>query len=469
MKWLGVVLCQMALFILTRSLRRTATSAPSVCVIGGGAAGFFSAIECARMLKENEVSGASVTIFEASNECLSKVLISGGGRCNVMHDASKDMATILRAYPRGEKQLRSPFFSKFGPREAAQWFKNRGVKLITEADGRVFPITDDSRTIADTLWEEARKYGVIVRKQCKVEQIDVLDWGGLRVNDENFDRLIIATGSSRQGHGLVRKLGHNVIDPVPSLFSFVVKEKALRELAGASVQDAHVTLVLGKDFHKSNAGKVFRPQFLKGLNSQGPVLFTHQGLSGPAIIRLSGYSARVLAATKYAATLQVNWIQAERNDVYNLLLTTKAGNHRKKRIGNLSMVSSDVLSKRVWHFLVERAGIALEKLWGDLSKSEANRLADELCCGKFSVVGRGLFRDEFVTAGGVSLDEVNFSSYRSRLTENRCIYFAGECMDVDAITGGFNFQHAWTSGWIAGHSVALDIAHECELNPPLTQ
>ncbi len=468
-----VLISSVAAMSVSRRSRTTAAG-PRVCVIGGGAAGFFSAIECAKTLRESGIVNAEVSILEASRECLTKVLISGGGRCNVMHDETKDMTSILKSYPRGEKQLRGPFTKVFGPEDAAEWFQSRGVELKKEADGRVFPITDDSRTIAGLLWSEAEKYDVRVRTKCKVESIDVLHdgddgddgSGGVCIttnneDKENYDRLIVATGSSRQGHGMMRKLGHKVVEPVPSLFSFVVKEEALHALAGASVQNAHVSLVFPKDFPKSDEGKGFRPQFLKSLQSQGPVLFTHQGLSGPAIIKLSGFSARVMAAVKYKATLQINWVYAmnlrSREDLNTLLLQTKEGYDKKKQIGNLCVIPG--LSNRVWKYLLQRAGISLERLWGDVSKKETNKLCEELFCGKYAVTGRGLFRDEFVTAGGVSLDEVTFSTYGSRLPQNnKVIYFAGECMDVDAITGGLNFQHAWTSGWVAGNSAALEIA-----------
>ena len=468
--WVSLVLLSSVAAMSASRRSRTTAAGPRVCVIGGGAAGFFSAIECAKTLRESGIANAEVSILEASKECLTKVLISGGGRCNVMHDETKDMTSILKAYPRGEKQLCGPFTKLFGPKDAAEWFQSRGVELKKEADGRVFPITDDSRTIAGLLWSEAEKYDVRVRTKCKVESIDVLNdgdggddgSGGVCIttnneDKENYDRLIIATGSSRQGHGMMRKLGHKVIEPVPSLFSFVVKERALQALAGASVQNAHVSLVFPKDFPKSDEGKGFRPQFLKSLQSQGPVLFTHQGLSGPAIIKLSGFAARIMAAVKYKATLQIDWVHdmnlSSREDLHALFLQTKEGHDRKKHIGNLCLVPG--LSKRVWHFLVTRAGISLERLWGDISKKEVNRLCEELFCGKYAVTGKGLFRDEFVTAGGVSLDEVTFTTYGSRLPQNNnVVYFAGECMDVDAITGGFNFQHAWTSGWVAGKSAA---------------
>lgn len=484
------------------SMKARGESPPTICIVGGGAAGFMAASECGRILREeSSLEGVEIVLLEATKDSLNKVKISGGGRCNVMHDPSKGVDFISKSYPRGEKQIKGPLTARFGPIEAQEWFTSRGVKLKTERDGRVFPTTDDSETIIRCLHSELKKYDVRLRSQCKVFAITEEEGGkdgkgpALKVcyNKQGggegtimADRVIVATGSSRLGHDMLKTLGHTIVEPAPSLFSFVVKgDEALIQLAGASVINARVKIVIDKKFAGSDEGKALglrRPNFVKSLTTEGPLLVTHQGMSGPAVLRLSSFGARVMAAMKYQFDVEVNWLHGlaqERESVFDALMK-ECDNQPNNKVSNFypqfmkvapTSVRSSVpgsgsgavegefyLSKRLWHYLLQRAGIQDKGLkWNDVSKSQAAKLADELCRGRFQVSGRGKFKDEFVTAGGVTLNEVDFTSFGSKVLQRKgaderepLLYLCGEVLDIDGVTGGFNFQNAWTSGFIAG-------------------
>lgn len=414
-----------------------------ILVIGGGAAGFFGAIAAARTNRT-----AQITILEAGPKFLSKVLISGGGRCNVTH-ACFEPARLAQGYPRGGKALRSPF-SRFQPKDTIAWFEAEGVALKTEADGRMFPTTDDSATIAETLMRTAQRLGIELRSRSAVVAIARQEGSGpftvtLRSGEDlECDRLLLATGSSPQGYRFAAELGHAIVPPVPSLFTFKVDDPRLTDLAGLAVPRAEVTLNLTPP-----RGKL-PPQW----RQTGPILVTHWGLSGPAILKLSAWGARELHGYGYRMIVTVNWLPDENPETARQkLLDCKAAIARKHITSHCPLGS---LPQRLWQRLVDGAGIDREQRWADLSKSQAIALANQLTRSQFAIAGKGVFKDEFVTCGGVELKEVNFKTMESRPCPG--LFLAGEILDVDGITGGFNFQNAWTTGWIAGHAIAAPAA-----------
>ncbi|MFE4106914.1 BaiN/RdsA family NAD(P)/FAD-dependent oxidoreductase [Almyronema epifaneia] len=400
-------------------------------VIGGGAAGFFGAIACA---KAN--SQARVVLFEGGRSPLAKVRISGGGRCNVTHHCF-DPALLVQHYPRGSKALRGAF-SRFQPKDTITWFAQQGVPLKTEADGRMFPVTDDSETIVNCLWEAALNAGVELKTQTTVKAVNRQgEQLALQLKSETSfccDRLLLATGSSPQGIRLAQSLGHTVAPPVPSLFTFNIAEAQLRSLAGIAVEPVALKLTV--------AGT-------KPLTQTGPLLITHWGVSGPAVLKLSAWGARALHEAQYQAELQVNWLPQFTAEQVRQQLTAAKAKSPKRAIANYDPFS---LPRRLWQYLVHRAEIAAETTWAGLSKKAINQLVSELTQGHYAISGKGVFKDEFVTCGGVHLKEVDFKTMASR----RCpgLYFAGEILDIDGITGGFNFQSAWTTGWLAGQAMA---------------
>lgn len=404
-----------------------------VLVIGGGAAGFFGAIVCAESHPY-----ARVTLLEASRQVLAKVRISGGGRCNVTH-ACFDPALLVQHYPRGGKALRGAF-TRFQPRDTVAWFAKRGVKLKTEADGRMFPITDDSGTIVHCLRQSAESAGVVVKTAAPVVAVKQLK-AGFEVQLKSgealrADRLLLATGSNPQGYHLAKSLGHTIEPPVPSLFTFTIPEPSLRELAGVAVDSAQTRLLVAD---------------AKPLEQQGPLLITHWGMSGPAVLKLSAWGARVLHDQHYQATLQVNWLPQQSSEQVRQILSNIKTEQGKRSIGSQSPFP---LPRRLWQYLVERSEIAADDRWADLSKQCLHQLTQELTQGKYSIQGKGVFKDEFVTCGGVNLKQVDFKTMASRCCPN--LYFAGEILDIDGVTGGFNFQSAWTTGWLAGQAMGQD-------------
>lgn len=397
-----------------------------VGVIGGGAAGFFAALS----VKAHHPD-AQVTLYEKSNKLLAKVRVSGGGRCNVTH-ACFNERKLAAHYPRGERFLRKSF-GVFSARNTVDWFAERGVTLKTESDGRMFPVTDDSSTIIDCLVREAERLGVTVYMGTGVSRCEkaangfALELANGRT--EHMDRVIVTTGGhpKLEGYAWLKQLGHTIVSPVPSLFTFNMPAEPVRELMGVVADPARVR-VIGTD-----------------LESTGPLLITHWGMSGPAVLRLSAWGARIAAEMGYRFTVQVNWLGGLSEDGVRQRFTEEQEAMRRKHAENANVFA---LPKRLWGFLLAKAGIRSDDVWGSLPKKERNRLIDLLTNDRYAVQGKTTFKEEFVTAGGVSLAEVDALSLQS--TKVPGLYFAGEVLDIDGITGGFNFQAAWTTGFIAG-------------------
>lgn len=408
-----------------------------VVVVGGGAAGFFAAITCAVTHPR-----VRVTLLEKSARPLSKVRISGGGRCNVTH-ACFDPAVLTQSYPRGGKALRGPF-SRFQPRDTIEWFAAHGVRLKTEPDGRIFPVTDSSETIVDCLIHAATAAGVEIRTDAGVVSIERGFTIELKTGERlTCDRLLLATGSTRKGYEWAVSLGHTIEPPVPSLFTFTVSDPRLADLSGISVANAHVRLAGTR------------------LEQTGPVLITHWGLSGPAVLKLSAWGARLLHERNYHTDLIVNWLPGLRPDELRRRLAEAKTDHARQSIASHAPFE---LPQRLWKRLVAAAGIGEDQRWADVSKPQSSRLADELWQGRYVLEGKGVFKDEFVTCGGIRLDEVSFKTMESRVCPG--LYFAGEILDIDGITGGFNFQSAWTTGWIAGQAIGGERAPATNDNLP---
>jgi predicted Rossmann fold flavoprotein len=398
-----------------------------VIVIGGGAAGFFAAINAAEFHPQ-----AKITLLEKSGKVLQKVLVSGGGRCNVTH-ACFDNGLLARHYPRGEKELRS-VFSQFTTTDTIAWFKKRGVTLKTEEDGRMFPVTDNSETIIDCLLREISRLNIVLKMQVAVKEIHpgetirlITDKGKL-----SCDRLIIATGGNpkSEAYDWLRKLGHTVVPPVPSLFTFNIADRELTKLMGVSVPKASVSVKNTK------------------LRTEGPLLITHWGLSGPAVLRASAWGARLLNELHYEFTVQVDWLTSFRENELREELLFQKENHAAKQIGNTNPFG---LPKRLWEYFLHRAGIALATRWADTNKGQLHALLTLLLRDEYPVKGKTTFKEEFVTCGGVSLKEIDFSGMQSKIVPH--LYFAGEVLDIDGVTGGFNFQNAWSTAWIAAKSL----------------
>jgi predicted Rossmann fold flavoprotein len=403
-----------------------------IVVIGGGAAGFFGAIACAKVNP-----AAQVTLIEASRQPLAKVLISGGGRCNVTH-ACFEPGELVQNYPRGAKALRGAF-SRFQAKDTVAWFAAHGVYLKTEADGRMFPVTNTSETIVECLIKAAAKSGVKLRIGTPVSSVQQTLKDGrfelLLKSGEMIkcDRLLLATGSSLVGYKIARELGHKIEPPVPSLFTFNILDQKLRELAGVSVNSVQLRLSAG--------GK-------SQLEQTGPLLITHWGLSGPAVLKLSAWGARVLHESRYQTTLLVNWLpDLHQEQVREKILAVK-DEWGKKAIALHRGVD---LPHRLWQYIITRAAITTEDRWAEISNKTLNQLVQELTQGQYVINGKGVFKEEFVTCGGLNLKEVNFQTMESKLVPG--LYFAGEILDIDGVTGGFNFQSAWTTAYLAGDAM----------------
>lgn len=410
-------------------------------VVGGGAAGFFGAIEAAEALG----NGSRILILEKSSHFLGKVKISGGGRCNVTH-ACFDSKQMSLSYPRGERALLGPLH-RWGAQDTVDWFESRGVKLKTEADGRMFPETDNSQTIIDCLIYEAKTGGVEILSSHGVEKICKLEDSATQENTARFEvstdqgekllcrNILLATGGTRNpiGEKLARHLGHNTEPAVPSLFTFKIEDERIEGLQGLSVPDSKLTL---KDKSK--------------LSSEGPLLITHWGLSGPAALRLSAWGARELAALDYHFTLRVNWLFDCEKPGDRLAQARLEGG--KRRVAGASVFES--IPKRLWQRLCLAAGVTEDCTWSQLPKATERKLIGELQDGHFEVNGKSMNKDEFVTCGGVQLKDIHLRTMESRLCPG--LYFAGEILDIDGITGGFNFQNAWTSGHLAGQAIGAN-------------
>ena len=406
----------------------TESSVWDVIVLGGGAAGFFAALTC---MQKNP--SARVALLERSNRVLAKVKISGGGRCNVTH-ACFDPAQLTTFYPRGGKALRGPF-TRFQPQDTMNWFEKRGVRLKTEPDGRVFPISDNAQTIIDCLTTHAR--GVHIQLNASVVKIEKNSMGSFVLHSSSGEtwsskRVILATGSSPLGWDWAKSLGHTIEPPVPSLFTFSVKDPRLEGLSGLSVPQARL--------HIEGMS----------LTQEGALLLTHWGLSGPAVLKLSAWGARVLHEKNYSTRLKIQWDAALSAEDWMALFHQLRTQIPKKQV--TSSVPSIRLPQRLWSRLTQAAGIAEALIWADVSKDKLIRLTQELHAGIYSMNGKSAFKEEFVTCGGIRLDEVDFRTMESKCCPN--LYLVGEMLDVDAVTGGFNFQNAWTTGWIAGMAAA---------------
>lgn len=418
-----------------------------IVIVGGGPAGFFAAITCAEA-----APGTEVIVLERGPQFLAKVKISGGGRCNVTH-ACFDVREFAANFPRGEQALIAPF-KQFQASDTVAWFAARGVQLKIESDGRLFPTTDSSQTIIDCLLNAARKAGVKLMANCGVEDAARESDGGFELTLSNHgraelplgqdaqprvpaklscDRLLLATGGCRTPAlgQLAVSLGHSLEAPVPSLFTFHIATPWLRELAGVSIGNVEASV----------AGAQLR--------ERGALLLTHWGLSGPVILRLSAWGARALHETDYRFALRVNWLPHLNAEELAAEFQVRRDSQPAKRIINLPVAP---LPARLWEQLVLAAGVGCDARWSVLARSAQHKLIQQLLRTEFQVAGKSLNKDEFVTCGGVRLSEVNFKTMESRVCPG--LFFAGELLDIDGITGGFNFQAAWTTGWIAGRALA---------------
>ncbi len=398
-----------------------------IAIIGGGAAGFFAAIAA----KENYPQ-ASVVIFEKSKTVLTKVKVSGGGRCNLTN-ACTSIKELSEAYPRGGKALKR-VFRIFDNRDAMHWFEARNVPLVIQEDQCVFPLSQDSQSIVDCFLDLARKLSIKIELKRGIKTLKKIDgklqlsFVGGKVPTRTFDKVIVATGGCPQRVGLewLENLGHKIEDPVPSLFTFKMPDESVTELMGIVVENTLVSI----------QGTKFK--------SEGPLLITHWGMSGPAILKLSAFAARLLRGKGYNFKVQVNWTQVRNQDLVVAELNRLTAEHPKKILAN---VRPYALPERLWSYLLEKSDLPPDKKWAELGKSGLNRLVGVLTNDVYAVKGRTQFRDEFVTCGGVSLESIDFKTMQSKVCEN--LYFAGEVMDIDGITGGYNFQAAWTTAFIA--------------------
>ncbi|MCG2460654.1 NAD(P)/FAD-dependent oxidoreductase [Flavobacteriaceae bacterium F89] len=421
-----------------------------VLIIGGGAAGFYAAIHIAEA-----DSNLRIAILERGKEVLTKVKVSGGGRCNVTH-AEFDPNELVKNYPRGQKELLGPFHS-YCSGDTVAFFEERGIPLKMEPDGRMFPQSNTSQTIIDCFVKEAERLGVQVLKNSSVTDIRPVgaepgpSEGGWSVqsirNTYRTKKLLIATGSNPKIWKLLENLGHTVIGPVPSLFTFNIQDDRIAKIPGVSA-DARVMVVSKKPTSGSRLQSLKCSPNPVLLESEGPLLITHWGMSGPAILKLSAWGAKLLHGMRYKFTIRVNWLPDYHSDgVLQLLLKVKEVESKK----TILRTHAVELPKRLWINLAKASGIAEDLKWADVSKSQLQDLACQLTQCEFSVDGKSTFKEEFVTAGGVDLREINFKTYESKILPN--LYFAGEVMDVDAITGGFNFQNAWTGAYIAAKGI----------------
>jgi predicted Rossmann fold flavoprotein len=414
-----------------------------VVVLGGGAAGFFGAIACSEANPEIQV-----VLLEKTSKLLAKVRVSGGGRCNVTH-ACDTPAQLVAHYPRGSKQLKAAF-QQFGVAETIAWFAKRGVQLKTEADGRMFPTTDSSETIARALEEAARKAGVRIITNASADEILPQPAGGFQLKLSgsgtaqfgatlHATRLLIATGGNPKSanYDWLRALGHTIAEPVPSLFTFNVPNSPLNELMGVSVPQARVVLAGEK------------------LQYEGPLLITHWGVSGPAVLKLSAWGARRLSDLGYIGTALINWIPSHTEETLRLWLQQFRQDNGKKTVTSNPQFG---LPQRLWRNLTEQAGITAETRWSDLPAKAQNRLLELLLRTPLAVRGKTTYKEEFVTCGGINLTEVDLKTMQSRRVPG--LYFAGEVLDIDGITGGFNFQAAWTTGFLAGRALATPLTVE---------
>ncbi|MDF2437974.1 MAG: hypothetical protein K0Q95_2350 [Bacteroidota bacterium] len=397
-----------------------------IIVVGGGAAGFFAAVNAAQLDPE-----AEILLLEKTNKLLSKVRVSGGGRCNVTH-ACFDNGSLVKNYPRGEKELRN-VFSRFTTNDTIKWFEERGVKIKTEVDGRMFPESDNSETIINCLVRESEKLNVIVKQGTDVKEIvkEESERFLLKINgggEFECDKLIVATGgnSKQEAYQWLEKLGHSITKPVPSLFTFNIPDNPVTKLMGVSVPLAKVKVAGTK------------------LETDGPLLITHWGLSGPAILKASAWGARILSDLNYNFSALINWLPKYTEEKLRIEFNNQKEESPAKLIyGNCPVE----LPRRLWEYHVIKSGIGEEVRWADLSKKNMNLLVNHILNDEYKVKGKTTFKEEFVTCGGINLKEIDLSTMQSKIVPG--LYFAGEVIDVDGVTGGFNFQNAWSTAWVA--------------------
>ncbi len=394
-----------------------------IIIIGGGAAGFF----CASNLDEKKYK---ITILEQNSDVLQKVKISGGGRCNVTH-ACFDPRELVRFYPRGNKELLS-VFTKFQPGDTMDWFNQRKISLKIENDNRIFPKSNSSQTIINTFLNEIQQKNVEVKTKCSVKEIEKQDEKYLiKTNSGDFeaDYIIYTTGSSPKSLKIIENLGHKIIDLVPSLFTFNIKDELLTDLAGTSFEMAETSIPTLKT------------------EESGPLLITHWGLSGPAILKISAWEAISLAKLKYNFLIEVNFLSKTLQEAEEIFQEYKQGNP-KKTIGQSKIFD---VTNRFWQKILQISKVDLSKQVANISGKEMHTILENLCKKKFHVTGKSTFKDEFVTAGGVDLKEINFKNMSSKILPN--FYIAGEVLNIDAVTGGFNFQACWSEAWLIAQNL----------------
>ena len=399
----------------------------NIVIIGGGAAGFFTSI----VITENNPD-VNIIILEKGEKVLQKVKVSGGGRCNVTH-ACFTPNELVEFYPRGKKELLGPFH-QFMTGDTMEWFENHGVPLKIEEDNRIFPESNSSQTIIDCFIKNAKKGGAKLKLNQNVINIEKKkSLFTIFTKTDKFiaDKLVIASGNNANLWSLIEKLEHTIISPVPSLFTFNINDTRLEGIAGIAVQNATVQLIDSK------------------FESNGPILITHWGLSGPAILKLSSFAALFLAEKNYQYQVKINWLSQTKESVLNQLKILKKENLKKQLILKSSFKD---IPKRLWEKLILATEIKVEQRWADLSNKQLDQLAEQLSNSVFNANGKTTFKEEFVTAGGVDLKEINFKRFESKLHKN--LFFAGEVLNIDAVTGGFNFQNAWTGGFIVGNAIA---------------
>lgn len=400
----------------------------NVAIIGGGAAGFFSAINIAQKHPDWKL-----TIFEKSNKFLSKVKISGGGRCNVTHYCF-DAKRLSEHYPRGQKQL-YPIFKQFNPQHTINWFKARGVDIKRESDNRMFPTTDNSQTIIDCFLSEARKSGIRIQQSCGLKKLEALENNRWQLHFDKpapiiFDKVVMATGSQPSVWKTMESLGLDLVAPVPSLFTFNCKDSRVSQLQGLSFPQVAIRVAGTK------------------LKAEGPLLITHWGMSGPAVLRLSAWGARILAEKNYDFQVLITLLGDKTPEQIRTMIVEMKQSEVKKLATNVTCAG---VPKRYWLRLMELIEVRADQRFGELSKKQTNKLIEELSQAVFQIKGKSTFKEEFVTSGGISLSEIDMKTMQAKRFPN--LYFAGEMLNIDAITGGFNFQACWSEGWLISENI----------------
>ena len=398
-----------------------------IAIIGGGAAGFFAAFSAKKHHPD-----ADVVIFEKSSKTLSKVKISGGGRCNVTNSCS-DIKELIKAYPRGEKKLRS-VFSEFNTTDTVEWFESRGVPLVTQEDHCIFPKSQNSQSIIDCFYNEIKRLSIDIKLSYGIDKIQPLNQSFQLIssrNNETFivNKVIITTGGGTKldSFNWLKEMDISIVPPVPSLFTFNMPKESITELMGIVVENAFVQIQGTK------------------IKCNGPLLITHWGMSGPSILKASAYGARVLADSNYNFSINVNWINGRNESETRLEIEKLIKEHALKNIGNIRPF---FIPERLWHFLLSKCTINLTTKWSQLGNKNINKIVHHLTNDNYQVEGKTTFKEEFVTAGGIDLNDVDMKTMQSKKIQG--LYFAGEVLDIDGITGGFNFQAAWSTGFIAG-------------------